>query len=88
MTGEVSSLEHEIGDDTVEAAASVSLFTSQSLCCAQGPYKSVLASTQFTEVPGCLGDDIVVQFATSPSALVRNGVRAELAAHRQTQHVA
>ena len=30
MTGEVSSLEHEIGDDTVEGAASVSLFASQS----------------------------------------------------------
>ncbi len=30
MTGEISSLEHEIGDDTVEGAASVSLFASQS----------------------------------------------------------
>jgi hypothetical protein len=47
-TREVTTLEHEIGDDAVEVTASVS--------------KSVLASAKFTEVLCSLRDYIVVQF--------------------------
>ena len=46
--GEVTTLQHELGDDTVERASFVS--------------KPVLPSSEFTEVPGSLGDNIVVQF--------------------------
>ena len=44
---EVTALQHELGDDTVERASFVS--------------KSILASREFTEVPGGFGDNIVVE---------------------------
>ena len=47
MTGEVSSLEHELGDDTVEAGSLVS--------------EPVLARSELAEVASGLGDDVVVQ---------------------------
>ena len=46
--GEVSALEHEVGDDTVEAGALVT--------------EPVLARGQFTEVAGSLWDDVVEEF--------------------------
>lgn len=45
--GEVTTLEHEVGDDTVETRSLVS--------------EPVLAGGKLTEVTGCLGDDVVVE---------------------------
>jgi hypothetical protein len=45
--GEVTALEHELGDDTVEGGASVAI--------------AVLTSGEFAEVLGGLGDDVVVE---------------------------
>jgi len=45
--GEVTTLEHELGDDTVERGTLIS--------------EAVLASGKLTEVLGSLGDDVVVQ---------------------------
>jgi hypothetical protein len=45
--GEVTTLEHELGDHTVEAWASVAV--------------AVLASAELAEVPGRLGHDIIVE---------------------------
>jgi hypothetical protein len=46
-TGEVTALEHEVGDDTVESRALVA--------------EALLASAEGTEVRGGLGDDVVKQ---------------------------
>lgn len=50
LTGEVTTLEHKVGDDTVERRALVA--------------KAVLAGRECAEVGGGLGDDVVV--CTSP----------------------
>jgi len=47
VLGEVTTLQHELGDDTMERAAFVS--------------KSVLTGGEFTEVPGSLGNNIVIE---------------------------
>ena len=44
-TGKVTTLEHEVRDDTVEAGAAVA--------------EAVLASAELPEVPSSLGDDLV-----------------------------
>ena len=44
-TGKVTTLEHEVRDDAVEAGAGVA--------------KAVLASAELPEIPGSLGDDLV-----------------------------
>jgi hypothetical protein len=46
-TGEVTALEHELRDDTVESRASIS--------------KALLAGAESTEIFGSLGDDIIVE---------------------------
>ena len=45
--GEVTTLQHEVGDDTMERAPFVSI--------------SVLAGSELTEVPGRLGNNLVVE---------------------------
>lgn len=47
MVGEVTTLEHEVGDDTVERRSSVA--------------ESLLTSAKGAEVLSCLGDYIVVK---------------------------
>jgi len=47
MLGEVTSLKHEVGDDTVEAGAGIPV--------------TVLAGAELTEVPGGLGNILVVE---------------------------
>lgn len=47
MVGEVTALEHEVGDDTVERRSSVA--------------ESLLASAKSAEVLSCLGDYITVK---------------------------
>lgn len=47
VVGEVTTLEHEVGDDTVEAGASIT--------------EALLTSGKSAEVLGSLGDDIIVQ---------------------------
>jgi hypothetical protein len=47
VIGEVTTLEHEVGDDTVERRSSVA--------------ESLLPSAEGAEVLGCLGDYIVVK---------------------------
>lgn len=46
MVGEVTTLEHELGDDSVEARTGVS--------------EAVLSSAELSEVSSGLGDDVVV----------------------------
>lgn len=60
MAGEVTTLEHEVGDDTVEARALVA--------------EAVLAGAKLTEVARRLGDSIVVELEyDAASRLVRDG---------------
>jgi len=47
MPGEVTTLEHEVGDDTVEAGAGIA--------------EAVLTGAELTEVPGGLGNIVVVE---------------------------
>lgn len=54
--GEVTSLQHEVGDDTVEARALVS--------------ESVLASAELTEVLSGLGDNLVVELEDDLSGVL------------------
>ena len=54
-TGEVTTLEHELGDDAVERGSLVS--------------ESVLASAQLTEVAGGLGDSVVVELEVDAGLL-------------------
>ena len=73
MTGEVSALEHDVGNHTVEGTACVSLCTRQSVNpstvkAERGSYVAVLTSCQFAEVPGRLGNGIIVQLTTPQSA--------------------
>jgi len=57
-TGEVTTLEHELGDDTVESRALVA--------------EALLAGAESAEVLGGLGDDIVVKVEVDPTRLVYN----------------
>ena len=59
-TGEVTALEHELGDDAVEGRASVS--------------EALLASAESTEVLGGLGDDVVVEGEVDAAGLIFCGV--------------
>lgn len=60
MTREVTALEHELGDDTVEARARVA--------------KAVLARCELAEVPRGLGHDVVVELEDdAPRGLVGDG---------------
>lgn len=70
MTGEISSLKHEIRDDTVEGAASISLSSAQRH--QQRSYKTILSSGQFTEVFCRLWDNIVIQLATQSKRKFQN----------------
>jgi hypothetical protein len=54
-TGEVTTLEHELGDDTVELGASVS--------------EALLAGAESAEVLGSLGDDVVEKLEVDAAAL-------------------
>ena len=54
-TGEVTTLEHELGDDTVERRALVA--------------EAVLASAELLEVAGSLGDDVVVEGEVNAAGL-------------------
>lgn len=54
-TGEVTTLEHELGDDTVERGSLVA--------------EAVLSGAELTEVLGGLGDDVVVQVEEDTAAL-------------------
>ena len=57
---EVTALQHELGDDTVERTSFVS--------------KSILASRELAEVPGGFGDNIVVELEDdATSGLAVNG---------------
>jgi hypothetical protein len=55
-TGEVTALEHELGDDTVELGARVA--------------EALLARAESTEVLGRLGDDVVEELEVDATALV------------------
>ncbi len=55
-TGEVTTLEHELGDDAVEGRALVA--------------EAVLASAELNEVPGGLGDNVVVEREVDAAALL------------------
>ena len=55
-TGEVTTLEHELGDDAVEGRALVA--------------EAVLASAELNEVPGGLGDNVVVELEVDAAALL------------------
>jgi PIN domain nuclease of toxin-antitoxin system len=52
--GEVATLKHEVGDDTVEGRSLVSV--------------SILTSAEFTEVAGGLGDDVIEEFEDDTSS--------------------
>jgi hypothetical protein len=54
--GEVTTLEHELRDDTVERRASVS--------------KALLAGAESTEVLGSLGDNVVVEVEVDTARLL------------------
>ena len=54
--GEVTSLKHELGDDTVEGRALVA--------------KAILAGAELTEVAGGLGNDVVVELEVDTAALL------------------
>lgn len=54
-TGEVTTLEHEVGDDSVERGAGIA--------------KALLASAEGTEVFSGLGDDIVEQVEVDAASL-------------------
>lgn len=54
-TGEVTALEHELGDDTVERRALVA--------------EAVLASAELQEVTGGLGNDVVVELEVDATVL-------------------
>lgn len=54
-TGEVTTLEHEVGDDAVEGRALVA--------------EALLASAESTEVLGGLGHDVVVELKVDASSL-------------------
>lgn len=60
--GDVSSLEHEVGDDSVEDGVLVAQINTRLAL-------SLLSSAQASEVLGGLGDDIVVQLDAQPSAI-------------------
>jgi hypothetical protein len=66
VTGKVTTLEHELRDDTVERAAGISLLSDPILV---EMYESVLSGTQFTKVLCRLGDNIIVQFANGQDVL-------------------
>jgi len=74
VTGEVSALEHEVGNHTVEGTACVSLYIHVSHTptakakAERRSYVAVLTSCQFAEVPGRLGNGIIVQLTTPQSA--------------------
>lgn len=86
MVGKVTTLEHELRDDTVETRALVT--------------ETLLASAQGTEVGGGLGDDVVVQLegdttgrsavdgdveeAVTTKTYVRSGVRLQKGAEGLT----
>jgi hypothetical protein len=55
-TGEVTTLEHELRDDTVERRALVA--------------KALLTSAEASEVLGSLGDNIVEEVESDPSTLL------------------
>ena len=55
-TGEVTTLKHELGDDTVELGAGVA--------------EALLASAESTEVLSRLGDDIVEELEVDAASLV------------------
>lgn len=55
-TGEVTTLEHELGDDAVEGRVGVS--------------KALLASAESTEVLSSLGDDVVVEEEVDAAGLL------------------
>jgi hypothetical protein len=54
-TGEVTTLEHELGDDTVEGGTSIA--------------ESLLASAESTEVLSSLGDDVVEEVEVDTTIL-------------------
>jgi len=58
-TGEVTTLEHELGDDAVEGRALIT--------------EAVLASAELTEVAGSLGDIVVVEVEDDAARLVLGG---------------
>jgi hypothetical protein len=62
--GEVTTLEHEAGDDTVEGRASVA--------------KTILASAKFTEIPCRFWHDIVVEFEDDPAGGLTTDADVEL----------
>lgn len=59
-TGEVATLEHELGDDTVELGSRVA--------------KALLARAESTEVLCRLGDDVVEELKVDAALLVWSGV--------------
>jgi hypothetical protein len=67
VTGEISTLKHELRDDTVEGAASISLDISEKS--KRKRYITVLSSSQFTEIPSGPWDNIVIQLATQNKPL-------------------
>jgi len=56
VVGEVAALEHELGDDAVEARALVA--------------EAVLAGAQLAKVFGCPGDNIVIELEDNPLGLL------------------
>jgi hypothetical protein len=60
-TGEVTTLEHELGDDTVELGAAVA--------------EALLAGAQGAEVLSRLGDDIVEELEVDAASLVYTSLR-------------
>lgn len=66
-TGEVTTLEHELGDDAVEGRASIS--------------EALLASAERTEVLSSLGDNIVVEDEVDAAGLLCGGSTSALRRH-------
>jgi hypothetical protein len=64
-TGEVTALEHELGDDTVELGASVA--------------EALLARAKSAEVLDGLGDDVVKQLEVDAAALLWRGRGSDVA---------
>jgi hypothetical protein len=52
--GEISTLKHEVGDDTMERGSGVT--------------KSILASAQLTEIPCSFGDDVIIESEYDPTS--------------------
>ena len=67
-TGEVTTLEHEVGDDSVEGRALVA--------------KALLASAESAEVLGSLGDNIIEEVEVDAARLLYRQLSAWAKSHR------